>query len=161
MLETTTSLPPLLTEESSESTSASTLSSSTNESAFNSTTNSTEGNETTGNDTAEKDYDEADSENIQENSEQTQEELEEEFGKGQGSNKTTIRVFADPVTNEPIIHNGHIALIFASTLIILSVLAYVGLILWRSRLESRYGMRQRLVTEDDYYNNNDVRYFGL
>lgn len=107
------------------------------------------------------DGEKTDTENIQDNNDPTQDELEEEFGKGGGSNKTTINIFKDAVTNEPALHNGHVALIFASTLVILSVLAYVGLILWRGRLESRYGMRQRLVTEDDYYNNNDVRYFGL
>lgn len=89
-----------------------------------------------------------------------QEELEEEFAKT-GSDKATINMGEDPVLNTPVLHSGHIALIFASTLIILSVVAYVGLILWRGRLEHRYGMRQRLVTEDDFYNNNDVRYFGL
>lgn len=118
------------------------------------------------NETTEDDYDnmseeneKSDSENIQDNAEQ-QYELEEEFGRN-GSDKATINLFEDPVTNEPAIHSGHFALIFASTLIILSVLAYVGLVLWRGRLEQRYGMRQQLVTEDDYYNNNDVRYFGL
>lgn len=128
-------------------------------------------NETTGNSTVkeftEDDYDnmseeseKTDAENIQESTNEQQGDLEEEFGKN-GSDKATINVFEDPITNEPALHNGHVALIFASTLVVFSVLAYVGLILWRGRLETRYGMRQRLVTEDDYYNNNDVRYFGL
>ena len=115
--------------------------------------------------TPEDDYDnmseeseKSDAENIQESEQQQQDELEEEFGKN-GSDKATI--FQDPVTNAPALHSGHFALIFASILIVLSVVAYVGLVLWRSRLEHRYGMRQRLVTDDDYYNNNDVRYFGL
>lgn len=117
----------------------------------------------TANENSEEDYDEPeknDAENIQDNVEQQQDELEEEFGRN-GSEKATIKLFQDPITSEPVLHSGHFALIFASTLIILSVLAYVGLILWRGRLEQRYGLRQRLVTEDDYYNNNDVRYFGL
>lgn len=116
------------------------------------------------NDTSEEDYDEPeknDAENIQEGSDQQQNELEEEFGRN-GSEKATIKLFEDPITSKPVLHSGHFALIFASTLIILSILAYVGLVLWRGRLEQRYGNgRQRLVTEDDYYNNNDVRYFGL
>lgn len=115
------------------------------------------------NDTSEEDYDEPeknDAEIIQDNVDQQQDELEEEFGRN-GSEKATIKLFEDPITSEPVLHSGHFALIFASTLIILSVLAYVGLVLWRGRLEQRYGMRQRLVTEDDFYNNNDVRYFGL
>lgn len=121
------------------------------------------GNSTT-NETSEEDYDEPeknDAENIQDNVEQQQDELEEEFGRN-GSEKATIKLFEDPITSKPVLHSGHFALIFASTLIILSILAYVGLVLWRGRLEQRYGNgRQRLVTEDDYYNNNDVRYFGL
>lgn len=99
-------------------------------------------------------------ENIQGEIDEKQEEPEEEFART-GSDKATITLFEDPVTSEPVLHSGHIALIFASSLVIMSVLAYIGLILWRGRLESRYGMRQRLVTNDDYYNNNDVRYFGL
>lgn len=116
----------------------------------------------------EDDYDnvskeeDSDAENIQETPDQLQEQLEEQFAKN-GSDKASIKIFEDPVTNEPALHSGHFALIFASTLIVLSVVAYVGLVLWRSRLERRYGMSQRLVTEDAFYsdNNNDVRYFGL
>jgi hypothetical protein len=81
-------------------------------------------------------------------------ELEEQFGKN--GDDDVVDVF-----EEPTIRTGHIALIFASILVFLSITAYVGLVLWRNRLESRYGMRQRLVTEDDYYNNNDIRFFGL
>lgn len=108
----------------------------------------------------EKDYDEPasddsgddeDVENFQEES-QNQGDLEETFG----LNSTSINVF-----EEPTLKGGHIALIFASSLIILSAAAYVGMVLWRKSLEQRYGMRQRLVTEDDFYNNNDVRFFGL
>lgn len=118
--------------------------------------------------TTEEDYDDLseendknESENIQENDNKVQDELEEEFAKT-GSDKATINLGEDPVVNTQVLHSGHIALIFASSLVILSVIGYVGLILWRSRLEQRYGMRQRLVTEDDFYNNNnDVRYFGL
>lgn len=120
--------------------------------ALNATTNATSPKETT-----EEDYD---AEDIQKTTDQEQEELEEDFGRN-GSDKATIYQNQDHVTSDPLLHSGHVALIFASTLVIFSVLAYVGLILWRSRLESRYGMRQQLVTEDDYYNNNDVRYFGL
>lgn len=137
--------------------------------------------------TTEEDYEnvdeeagKTDAENIQEDSNQQQEELEEQFAKN-GSEKATINIFEDPVTNEPALHSGHFALIFASTLVIFSVIAYVGLVLWRSRLEARYGTRQRLVTEGKYLtiipsnetnflpfldvfysdNQNDTRYFGL
>lgn len=131
------------------------------------TTANTTGNKTTV-ETTEDDYDnsaedgKSETENIQEENDQKQEELEEEYARN-GSDKASINLFKDPVTNEPALHNGHFALIFASTLIVLSVVAYIGLVLWRGRLEKRYGMRQRLVTEDAFYsdNNNDVRYFGL
>jgi len=135
--------------------------SSTAESAVNATDTSTPKEAT------EDDYDsvseedgKADAENVQDDDAERQEGLEEDFGRN-GSDKATINLFEDPVTNEPALHNGHIALIFASSLVVLSVVAYIGLILWRSRIEGRYGMSQRLVTSDDYYNNNDVRYFGL
>lgn len=112
--------------------------------------------------TADKDYEEpssnedsgdekTDVENIQEVQED-QGGLEERYG----VNSTSINVFEEPTLN-----GSHYAFIFATLLVFLSVTAYVGLILWRKSLEYRYGMRQRLVTEDDYYNNNDVRFFGL
>jgi len=105
----------------------------------------------------------AEAENIQDNANQQQEnDLEEDFARnGLDKNKSSLYIFGDKVANEPALHSGHFALIFASVLVVFSVIAYVGLILWRGALERRYGMRQRLVTEDDYYNNNDVRYFGL
>ncbi|CAO1433604.1 unnamed protein product [Diamesa hyperborea] len=81
--------------------------------------------------------------------------LEEQFGR----NNTNL--FQDAVTTEPIFHNGHVAAIFAGLLIVLSALCYLGLVFWRNKLEGKYGMRERLVNEDDYYSTNDVRYFGL
>lgn len=123
--------------------------------------------------TFEDDYDEvssnesqkSDVENIQDESEESQENdrLEEQFARSNKSFDETIKVFQDPVVQQPNIHSGHITLIFAGTLVVLSVIAYAGLVLWRSHLEKRYGMRQRLVTEDVFYsdNQNDVRYFGL
>lgn len=109
-----------------------------------------------------------DAENIQDYSNESSEEdnrrLEEQFAHGNKSyGEETIKVFQDPVQQQPKIHSGHIALIFALTLVVFSVIAYAGLVLWRSHLEKRYGMRQRLVTEDVFYsdNQNDVRYFGL
>jgi hypothetical protein len=139
------------------------------ESSTDAGTNMTQTNSSSKPEATEDDYDNIsnenekdETENIQDNADQQQEdELEENFLKKNGSDKATINLFEDPVTNEPALHSGHFALIFASTLIIFSVIAYVGLVLWRAKLERRYGMRQRLVTEDDYYNNNDVRYFGL
>lgn len=59
---------------------------------------------------------ENDVENIQDNKEQGY--LEEQFG----FNSTSINPF-----EEPTLKGGHIALIFASALVLLSILAYVGL----------------------------------
>lgn len=108
-----------------------------------------------------------DVENIQDDSQESQEssnELEEQFARSNNSSgqEETIKVYQD-VDQHQNIQNGHIALIFATTLVVLAVVAYAGLILWRSHLEKRYGMRQRLVTDDVFYsdNQNDVRYFGL
>ncbi|CAG9809183.1 unnamed protein product [Chironomus riparius] len=111
--------------------------------------------------TTEKDYEEASNETsgddkddveIIQDSQADQGDLETRYG----VNSTSINVF-----EEPTLKGTHYAFIFATLLVFLSVTAYVGLILWRKSLEYRYGMRQRLVTEDDYYNNNDVRFFGL
>lgn len=66
----------------------------------------------------EEDEDEnKDVENIQEEK-KDQGYLEEQFG----FNSTSINPF-----EEPTLHGGHIAVIFASSLIFLSILAYVGL----------------------------------
>lgn len=114
------------------------------------------------NENQEEDEDEkpSDVEIMQDNNEQLETELEEQFAKN-GSTKATINMFDDQVTSQPAFHNGHFALMFAGILVVLSLACYAGLVLWRNKLENRYGMRQRLVTEDDYYNNNDVRFFGL
>lgn len=50
----------------------------------------------------------------------------------------------------------HVWVIMAGAIIVLALAAYIGMVLYRNRLENRYGMRQRLVTEDDYYTNNDI-----
>lgn len=50
----------------------------------------------------------------------------------------------------------HIWVIMAGAIIVLALAAYIGMVLYRNKLENRYGMRQRLVTEDDYYTNNDI-----
>ncbi|XP_055606921.1 uncharacterized protein LOC129754722 isoform X2 [Uranotaenia lowii] len=49
----------------------------------------------------------------------------------------------------------HVWIIMVGAIIVAAVALYIGMTLYRNRLE-RYGMRQRLVTEDDYYTNNDI-----
>lgn len=50
----------------------------------------------------------------------------------------------------------HIWVIMVGAIIVLALAAYIGMVMYRNRLENRYGMRQRLVNEDDYYTNNDI-----
>lgn len=50
----------------------------------------------------------------------------------------------------------HVWVIMVGIIIVLALAAYIAMVLYRNRLEKRYGMRQRLVTEDDYYTNNDI-----
>lgn len=61
---------------------------------------------------------------------------------------TTIEVSA--------MRQEHIWIIMIGAVIVLAVAAYIAMVLYRTRLEKRYGMRQRLVTEDDYYSNNEI-----
>lgn len=70
----------------------------------------------TGDEEQQEEEGENDVENIQDNKEQGY--LEEQFG----FNSTSINPF-----EEPTLKGGHIALIFASALVLLSILAYVGL----------------------------------
>ncbi|XP_053699110.1 lateral signaling target protein 2 homolog [Sabethes cyaneus] len=50
----------------------------------------------------------------------------------------------------------HVWVIVTGAIFVLTLTAYIAMVLYRNRLERRYGMRQRLVTEDDYYTNNDI-----
>lgn len=90
-------------------------------------------------------------------------ELEEQYHMQPSANLRVNEVFAEDIeTNEgPKLHEGHVAAIVAGILAVLCIGVYIGLIVWRSYLEKRYGMRERLVTQDDYYNNNDIRHFDL
>ncbi|XP_037911791.1 uncharacterized protein LOC119651970 isoform X2 [Hermetia illucens] len=88
--------------------------------------------------------------------------LEELYHKQASSNLQVNQEFAEDIeTNSNNLHGGHITAIFAGVLAVVCIAIYVGLISWRSYLEKRYGMREQLVTEDDYYNNNDIRHFAL
>ncbi|XP_026473369.1 uncharacterized protein LOC113377315 [Ctenocephalides felis] len=51
--------------------------------------------------------------------------------------------------------------IMAGSFAVIAVLGFVGLVMWRQMLERKYGTRERLVTEDTYYTNNDLRHFEL
>ncbi|XP_065081921.1 probable serine/threonine-protein kinase mps1 isoform X2 [Ochlerotatus camptorhynchus] len=79
--------------------------------------------------------------------------LEEQFGNKQIHypliiDNATIEVSA--------MRQEHIWIIMVGAIIVLALAAYIAMVLYRNRLEQRYGMRQRLVTEDDYYSNNEI-----
>ncbi|EAT44389.1 AAEL004230-PB [Aedes aegypti] len=75
--------------------------------------------------------------------------------------------FGDKIVHYPLIFDNttievssmrqeHIWIIMLGAVFVLALAAYIAMVLYRNRLENRYGMRQRLVTEDDYYPNNEI-----
>lgn len=103
-------------------------------------------------DSAEDDTD-YDAEEVQPEDPDKEEELEERFRKEEDHypiviDNTTIEMSA--------MRQEHIWIIMIGALIVLALAAYIAMVLYRNRLEKRYGMRQRLVTEDDYYLNNEI-----
>lgn len=75
--------------------------------------------------------------------------------------------FGDKIIHYPLIFDNttievssmrqeHIWIIMLGAVFVLALAAYIAMVLYRNRLENRYGMRQRLVTEDDYYSNNEI-----
>ncbi|XP_018568955.1 uncharacterized protein LOC108909194 isoform X1 [Anoplophora glabripennis] len=54
---------------------------------------------------------------------------------------------------------GQLAAILAGVFVVISVIAYVGLLSWRRYLENRYGDRQMLVNEDNF--NDDLKHFSI
>ncbi|XP_058443585.1 uncharacterized protein LOC131425592 [Malaya genurostris] len=78
--------------------------------------------------------------------------LEEQFGNKDNHYPMVI----DDEVIEVSIRQEHLWVIVAGAIFVLTLTAYMAMILYRNRLERRYGMRQRLVTEDDFYTNNDI-----
>ena len=79
-----------------------------------------------------KDSNESDVEEVQTTKQKPDEGLEENFGGHDGGDSLKID---DSVVDAPIFHNGHFAGMFAGLLVVLSVACYIGLVLWRSKLE--------------------------
>lgn len=73
----------------------------------------------------------SDVEDIQTTKQKPEDGLEENFGNHDGG---SLKI-DDSVVDAPIFHNGHFAGMFAGLLVVLSVACYIGLVLWRSRLE--------------------------
>ncbi|KDR24326.1 hypothetical protein L798_04814 [Zootermopsis nevadensis] len=53
------------------------------------------------------------------------------------------------------------AAILASVFVGIALIGYIGLLIWRRILEKRYGNREMLVNEDDFYDTNDMRNFEV
>lgn len=53
------------------------------------------------------------------------------------------------------------AAILAAVFVGVALIGYVGLLVWRRVLEKRYGNREMLVNEDDFYDTNDLKNFEL
>lgn len=79
--------------------------------------------------------------------------LEEQFG---DKDQHYPLVIDNTMIEVSAMRQEHIWVIMVGAIIVLALAAYIGMVMYRNRLENRYGMRQRLVTEDDYYTNNDI-----
>uniref|UniRef100_A0A8D8CFW1 (northern house mosquito) hypothetical protein n=1 Tax=Culex pipiens TaxID=7175 RepID=A0A8D8CFW1_CULPI len=79
--------------------------------------------------------------------------LEEQFG---DKDQHYPLVIDNTMIEVSAMRQEHVWVIMIGAIIVLAIAAYIGMVMYRNRLENRYGMRQRLVTEDDYYTNNDI-----
>lgn len=79
--------------------------------------------------------------------------LEEQFG---DKDQHYPLVIDNTMIEVSAMRQEHIWVIMVGAIIVLALAAYIGMVMYRNRLENRYGMRQRLVNEDDYYTNNDI-----
>lgn len=79
--------------------------------------------------------------------------LEEQFG---DKDQHYPLVIDNTMIEVSAMRQEHVWVIMVGAIIVLALAAYIGMVMYRNRLENRYGMRQRLVTEDDYYTNNDI-----
>ncbi|KAG4080151.1 hypothetical protein HA402_008222 [Bradysia odoriphaga] len=55
--------------------------------------------------------------------------------------------------DHPMLKNTHILGIIGAVLAVLCVCLYLGITVWRRVMFNRYGMRERLINEDDFYGN--------
>lgn len=92
-------------------------------------------------------------ENVQPEDPNREDGLEERFG---NKDNHYPLVIDDTVIEVSAMRQEHVWAILVGAIFVLSLAAYIAMVLYRNRLEQRYGMRQRLVTEDDYYTNNDI-----
>ncbi|GAB0092506.1 hypothetical protein DMENIID0001_075020 [Sergentomyia squamirostris] len=92
---------------------------------------------------------------------QTSEEIEEQFNRNDGDKKSPEIVDIEVDYTAEMDHTHIVAIIAVVTIAILAFAVYFGLIYWRYQLQKKYGSRQRLVTEEDWYHQNDSRDFEI
>lgn len=63
--------------------------------------------------------------------------------------------------SSPFLQPTESAAILAAVFVGIALIGYVGLLIWRRVLEKRYGSREMLVNEDDFYDTNDLKNFEL
>lgn len=63
--------------------------------------------------------------------------------------------------SSPFLQPTESAAILAAVFVGVALIGYVGLLIWRRLLEKRYGSREMLVNEDDFYDTNDLKNFEL
>jgi len=63
--------------------------------------------------------------------------------------------------SSPFLQPTESAAILAAVFVGVALIGYVGLLIWRRVLEKRYGSREMLVNEDDFYDTNDLKNFEL
>jgi len=63
--------------------------------------------------------------------------------------------------SSPFLQPTESAAILAAVFVGVALIGYVGLLVWRRVLEKRYGSREMLVNEDDFYDTNDLKNFEL
>lgn len=63
--------------------------------------------------------------------------------------------------SSPFLQPTESAAILAAVFVGIALIGYIGLLIWRRVLEKRYGSREMLVNEDDFYDTNDLKNFEL
>ncbi|KAJ6640075.1 hypothetical protein Bhyg_12824 [Pseudolycoriella hygida] len=69
-----------------------------------------------------------------------------------------ISDFDDIDVDHPTLKNAHVLSIVAVVLIALCSFIYLGITIWRRLVFNKYGMRERLINEEDYYMNKNIPY---
>lgn len=60
--------------------------------------------------------------------------------------------------DHPMLKNTHLLGVIGAVLAVLCVCLYLGITVWRRVMFNRYGMRERLINEDDFYGNKSIHH---